>query len=28
VREPDHIVRDATGEPTAMHRAARAALGF
>lgn len=28
VREPDHLVRDASGEPTAMHRAARAALGF
>ncbi|HSD90220.1 MAG TPA: methyltransferase [Kofleriaceae bacterium] len=28
VREPAHVVRDASGEPTAMHRAARAALGF
>jgi len=28
VREPAHIVRDASGDPTAMHRAARAALGF
>jgi tRNA1(Val) A37 N6-methylase TrmN6 len=28
VREPHHVVRDASGEPTAMHRAARAALGF
>lgn len=28
VREPDHVVRDEQGEPTAMHRAARAALGF
>ena len=28
VREPDHLVRDAGGEPTAMHRAARADLGF
>lgn len=28
VREPDHVVRDASGEPTAMHLAARSALGF
>lgn len=28
VREPDHVVRDEHGEPTAMHQAARAALGF
>ncbi|HUS33653.1 MAG TPA: methyltransferase [Kofleriaceae bacterium] len=28
VREPDHVVRDEHGEPTPMHRAARAALGF
>lgn len=28
VREPDHVVRDERGEPTAMHRAARATLGF
>ena len=28
VREADHVVRDQTGEPTAMHRTARATLGF
>lgn len=28
VREPDHLVRDEQGEPTAAHRAARATLGF
>jgi tRNA1Val (adenine37-N6)-methyltransferase len=28
VREPNHIVRDEHGVPTAMHAAARAALGF
>lgn len=28
VREPDHVVRDEAGEPTAAHRAARATLGF
>lgn len=28
VIESPHIVRDAAGEPTPMHRAARAALGF
>jgi tRNA1Val (adenine37-N6)-methyltransferase len=28
VREPDHLVRDEHGEPTAMHAAARATLGF
>jgi tRNA1Val (adenine37-N6)-methyltransferase len=28
VFEPPHVVRDEHGEPTAMHRAARAALGF
>ncbi|NVB81576.1 MAG: methyltransferase [Kofleriaceae bacterium] len=28
VREPDHLVRDATGAPTPAHLAARAALGF
>jgi tRNA1Val (adenine37-N6)-methyltransferase len=28
VAEPPHVVRDARGEPTAMHGAARAALGF
>lgn len=28
IREAPHIVRDDQGEPTAMHRAARAALGF
>lgn len=27
-REPVHVVRDASGEPTAMHRAVRASLGF
>lgn len=28
VREPDHLVRDERGTPTAMHAAARATLGF
>lgn len=28
VRESPHVVRDAAGEPTPAHRAARAALGF
>jgi tRNA1Val (adenine37-N6)-methyltransferase len=28
IRDEPHIVRDEHGEPTAMHRAARAALGF
>ena len=28
VREESHVVRDASGEPTAMHAAARAAFGF
>lgn len=28
VRERPHVVRDESGEPTAMHRAVRAALGF
>lgn len=28
VREPAHVVRDAAGEPTAMHFAARKTLGF
>lgn len=28
VREPAHVVRDADGEPTPMHLAARKALGF
>lgn len=28
VREPDHVVRDEQGAPTAMHVAARATLGF
>jgi tRNA1(Val) A37 N6-methylase TrmN6 len=28
VREPDHVVRDSDGEPTVMHKAARATLGF
>lgn len=28
VREPEHVVRDADGNPTAMHAAARATFGF